>query len=409
MDERRKLGNNIFWNSFGTLFYLGCQWLTSVLVVRLTGDYADAGILSLAMSICSPLTVLAMLNLRTVQVADSDMRFRDTDYIHTRIITSVFAFFLCALFVLLQDYDPYTSACILIFMLFRISEAVVDVFHGIDQKFWRLDIAGKSFILRGIMVLFGVIVGEYFFKSILLTIVSMTIGVYLIILFYDIPESKRLIPMSGKFNRSRALGIVKIGIPLGSFAVLLNTMSSIPRVFLEYWHGTELLGVFGSIANITVLVPQMASFIFSPLIKVFAEKRQNNDKVGFCHVLTVCVLFTALIGLAAIIIGYFLGEQVLVLLIGESIRPYCNLFVPVLFSMVLLAFVWLLSSVLVVLGDYSPLAILTVLATAICIGASILLIKDGVLWGTIKALVIAMAVECVLLSFRMWYTVRKSF
>lgn len=45
------LRNNIFWNTAGNIIYLICQWLLSVVVVRISGSYADAGVLTLVTSI----------------------------------------------------------------------------------------------------------------------------------------------------------------------------------------------------------------------------------------------------------------------------------------------------------------------------------------------------------------------
>ena len=409
MDEKRKLGKNFFWNSFGTLFYLGCQWLMSVLVVRFSGNYSDAGILSLAMSISSPLTVLAMLNLRTFQVADTEPQLRDTDFIQTRILTSGLSLLLCAAFALLQHYDFYTFICILFFMVFRISEALVDVFHGIDQKAWRLDIAGKSFVLRGIVTIFGLIIGEYVFKSLLAMILCMAFGAFAVIAGYDIPRSKRFMTSCGLFDYANIKKIIKIGLSLGCFAFFLNSISSIPRVFLERWHGEDVLGVFASIANITLLIPQATSFLFNPLVPIFSEKKKQRDKKGFCLILWMCIIFTGIIGFIAIAAGHFLGEWALVLLIGESIRPYCYLFVPILFSAGLLAFTWLLCTVLTVLEEYNSIAVMTILTTVLCIVMSIFLIKDGGLWGTIEALIIALAAECLFLSIRTVWAIRNRF
>ncbi len=45
------LRNNIFWNTAGNIIYLICQWLLSVVVVRISGNYTDAGVLTLVTSI----------------------------------------------------------------------------------------------------------------------------------------------------------------------------------------------------------------------------------------------------------------------------------------------------------------------------------------------------------------------
>lgn len=42
---------NTLWNAAGCIFYLGCQWLTTVLVVVLSTDYNNSGALAFAMSV----------------------------------------------------------------------------------------------------------------------------------------------------------------------------------------------------------------------------------------------------------------------------------------------------------------------------------------------------------------------
>lgn len=47
--KQLSLKANMLWNSFGSLFYSGCQWLVTVMVVRLSTSYEAAGILAVAM------------------------------------------------------------------------------------------------------------------------------------------------------------------------------------------------------------------------------------------------------------------------------------------------------------------------------------------------------------------------
>lgn len=68
MKEKSTLAN-IFYNSFGTMFYYGCQWLTTILIVRLSG-YQDAGNYSLAMTFTAAFAIFALFNTRQYQVSD---------------------------------------------------------------------------------------------------------------------------------------------------------------------------------------------------------------------------------------------------------------------------------------------------------------------------------------------------
>ena len=59
--EKKSTLANIFFNSFGTIFYYGCQWLTTILIVRLTG-FADKGIYDLAMTFTAAFGIFAIYN-----------------------------------------------------------------------------------------------------------------------------------------------------------------------------------------------------------------------------------------------------------------------------------------------------------------------------------------------------------
>ena len=47
------------WYSAGSITYLACQWMLSVVVVRLSSGFDDAGVLALAMAIGNIFTPLA--------------------------------------------------------------------------------------------------------------------------------------------------------------------------------------------------------------------------------------------------------------------------------------------------------------------------------------------------------------
>jgi len=352
------------------------------------------------MSIATPLTVLATLNLRTFQVANMDERFSDGDFIFARIITSLAALVICAIAAAGSGYSPYAWSCVLLFMIFRLSEALVDVPHGIDQRAWRLDIVGKSFLMRGILMLALFTAGELLFQSLSASILLMCLGVYGVIACYDIPCCKSCTRLNLVRNEGSFVSLVKIGIPLGAFSFLLTLLSSIPRLLLERWHGEDILGVFGSITTVTLLVPQLASFIFNPLIPVFAERWKSNDKRGFRRLLAFSAAAVAAIGALTLLAAHFLGEWGLSLILGDSIRPYSYLLCPVLGTAILTAYIWLLGTVLTVLGDYSALAWLSLGSVAACLAASILLIRESAFVGTILSMSVGLGIECILLGAR---------
>lgn len=61
---------NMLWNSLGSMTYLACQWLITIVVVRLSSGYEDAGLLSLAMSVVGIFGTFANYKMGTYQISD---------------------------------------------------------------------------------------------------------------------------------------------------------------------------------------------------------------------------------------------------------------------------------------------------------------------------------------------------
>lgn len=400
---------NMLWNSVGSIFYMGCLWLMSVLVVRFSTGFAEAGILSLAMSISTALWGVSTLNLRTFQISELRGEFCDYDFIHSRILTSFLSLAFCIASVLINGYAPYESLCIVVFMAFKLSESFADVLHGVMQKAWRLDIAGKSFVLRGLVVLITFTIGQAAFKNLLFTFLLMASGVYLVILFFDIRICKSEIGISSVKGKRRAYDLIKIGIPLGLYSVIQNLIPIVPRLGIEKLYGAEMLGIFSSIITPTVLIPQLAAFVFNPLMGLFAQRLENQDKKGLYHAITFSLGVMTMIALCAVVSGHFWGEWAMVLLFQESIRPYCYLLLPAIATAILTAFIWFLCGLLTVKKDFYPLAFVSAVSLCLCWAVSKeLLCRYGLLGGMI-AIVLGLAAETLLLTGRLIFLLHQHF
>lgn len=91
-EKTLSIKHNMFWNTVGSLTNLGCQWLITILVVRLSDGYSAAGIYSLAMSIFNMFSQLAQYRMYTVQIADVEKKNSAGEYLTFRFITTFMAF-----------------------------------------------------------------------------------------------------------------------------------------------------------------------------------------------------------------------------------------------------------------------------------------------------------------------------
>ena len=114
------IGKNMAWNSFGSITYLACQWLITILVVRLSNGYEAAGALSLAMSVYNIFAPLALYRMYTYQVSDIKRENTAGEYFSLRIITSLIALACCMAYAV-ATCNPQSLAAIFLYAVFKIS------------------------------------------------------------------------------------------------------------------------------------------------------------------------------------------------------------------------------------------------------------------------------------------------
>ncbi|MDO4287873.1 MAG: hypothetical protein Q4C55_01680, partial [Eubacterium sp.] len=268
---------------------------------------------------------------------------------------------------------------------------------GIDQRLFRMDIIGKSFIIRAITTFLAFTAGVYFTKSLIVAIIAMAITAYLSIFLYDIPQSYKLDKFKVKLDRKAIWCLLVECFPLVIYLFLSTTIGTIPRYFLEKFWGNEILGIYASIATPAVIVQVAASYLFNPFVTVFAEKYYMGDFSGFIQLFKKCIVGITLLSIVCLIGAKIFGNWGLHLLFGESILEYSYLLIPVIVCTILTALIWFLCTLLTVMHAFKGLLISNILAVGICILLSLVLIPDfsmdGVNYSTIGSLLI----ECMLL------------
>lgn len=384
-EKKLTIKQSILWNSWGSIVYLAVQWLQTVLVTRLLG-YEDAGVFSLAMSVTNIFYAISLYGMKNFQISDIDEKYTAGNYLLSRVVTGGGAFFLCTIFTLVNQYDLKQTTCIVAYMLFKLSEAFFDVFTGFYQKHWRMDVMGKSLIIRAVLMLFVFPTVIWITKDLLIAIIVMSVAVFWVIIFYDFKRVKSLEIIEYKKNAHQIKALLFECFPLGVYLVLSTSIGSIPRYFLEIYQGTEKLGIYASVATPTLIVQMAATYVFNPMVTVLAESYNKKEKDKFVKTLRQCVLTTIVVSVAAIIGAKIFGRLGLKILYGESVLEYEYLLIPLIVCTVTTAFVWLFCAVLTVFRNFRSLLIGNGCAFAFSVGLSIILIPVWDMQGATFAL-----------------------
>lgn len=352
-EKKNSLAQAMAWNTAGNLVYCICQWVITILAVKLD-SFDAAGYLSLAMSTSSTFATIAMFSMRNYQVSDVKNEFNDSEYLGSRLITCIAAIILCSLYAI-GSTSAYQMWCIDAFMLIRLAESIVDVIHGINQKYDRYDIIGKSYFLRGIATDAAFIAGFVFFKDILVAILLTGIANLILVFVYDVRQTSKLEKLSLIIKDKHIAVLLKKCTPIVITSFLLSMIPLLPRTVIQTMLGNDILGIYSSIASPTLVVQVFAAYAFNPLIPkisvLFNEKRYD----AFLSVFHKIVLF--FIGFAVIVCvgGMLLGRWGLNLLYGAAILESYNLFMPLVWCTILTAYIWIMNSIVTAIRKIVPM------------------------------------------------------
>ena len=404
MKEKSTLAN-IFYNSFGTMFYYGCQWLTTILIVRLSG-YQDAGNYSLAMTFTAAFAIFALFNTRQYQVSDVKGEYSDKTYITSRYIAMGAAFLICAIGLLFNAYTPYQWGIILLYMVFKCVEAWVDVYHGICQKKGRMDFICYSFLMRGVLMIVSFCGLIYITGNLMYGVLAMTVSTFLVVFFYDRVMALKFVEKDrADFKALKTLMVILV--PLVVVAVTNNLSTSLPKYFLERYFDETVLGYYSSVATPSMIVQVGANTIFVPLITPLADKLLADDKKGFAGILKKVFLAFVVLSALAVIVSFLLGEWFLVQVFGEEIRPYAYLFVPIITTTLLISINACLFPVCTVFREIKGQLAVGILGILSSLIASMVLVKRYCMDGVVIALLITLGIQIIIEIYLVFRRMKK--
>ena len=361
---------NAIWNATGCFFYLGCQWLITVLVVIFSDGFNDSGVLAYAMSVGNMFASISLYKVRTFQVSDIKKEYTSQNYIAFRIITVTISACLTVGYLAVMTQSLSTLSSSLLYLIFKADETFNDVLFGIDQCNERMDYIGKSQLLRGASTLIGFSVPLYISGSLHLALIGMATLCILVTLFYDCRVSGRFTEIKPKISKDAALKLAKACF----FPTLANLFAvsivSVVRQLYGNIEGETMLGIYASIATPAVLIQASAAYLYSPLIGSLSARLYDYGNRSFRKAFMKMLLL--LVGALAVLVCVFseIGQPALALLYGSDVVSYTWIFPNVLLSTAGVGILYFLNDCLIILRDGKTQILMNASAFILAIGVS---------------------------------------
>lgn len=342
---------NMLWNSAGSIAVLACQWLLTIVVVRISGNYEAAGVLSLGLAVYNIFAPISVYRMYVYQVSDVKRENTTGEYLTFRLITTAIALAALVGYAAITC-SPASLPAVILFALYRLSARIIEVLHGADQLNGRMDYIGKSMIAQGILC-FGAFCGVFALSQNLeLAIGSMVAATCLIGVLYDVPRTRQFGPIKLGISAGKVKFLLISCLPIVAAAVACNAAPSAPRQILAFLTSDAALGIYTSVAAPVTIVQMGASYLYNPLLSIISADFAEGRRKKLVATLVKIAGGIALIGIICAIGFQFCGDAVLTLLFGASIEPYTYLLMPAVASTIVCAYFWFLDNVLVALRSF---------------------------------------------------------
>ena len=389
------------YNTVGNLVYMIALWLISVLTVRLSG-FDDAGVFSIAMSVGNIFYFIAMYGMRSFQASDTLYQYKPADYFTVRWITVGAALVVLAGYLMISGYSLYISLAILLYTLFKCLEASSDVYFGELQRVGHLEACGISMSVKGILCIPVYCFVLWFTKNVAFALFGMIL-VSAIFLVIDYFSYKKWRDPEQKSENKAAYALLKAGFPMLLTTVFPIIVTAMPRLALEKYCGTEILGIYSSISTPTVLITTLVPNILTPFMTYYGLCYHEKKYRKLLKMLGISLICTAALGAVACLCAHLLGDFVMGLIFGKEILPHLYLFIPLILATIVYAFTMCLNSVLISIRRpvwLTSFAGAALIASFIC---SYPLVKTMGEMGAVWAFAIPFGVQGILQSIYLIY------
>ena len=399
---------NMIWNMAGSVVGMACQWLISIIVVRLATDLSSAGLYSLAMSVFAIFSPIANFGMYTYIVTDMEERNTSGEYITISLFTSLAAVLITTLYAAFTC-RPNALPIVFSYALYKGIVIVIDIIHAIDQKAHRMDYIGISLGIQGVLTLISFTAVFGCTQDLTTAILSMAFVTLTICFAYDLPRASTLSHINLGISPSKAMGILAGCVLIVIANTATGASASMPRQFLSTIMGDAALGIYASVATPVAIVQVCSTYIYNPLIGYFAESFHAKDRRSFTRLALFTLFGIMAMGLLSYLGALLAGKSLLTMLYGAEVASHSDLLGLLLLSSVLLGVSSFLCNLLVAVRALQIMTFGSIAALGLAILTSPYLITSFGMNGATTALLLASSASITISCIGIFTKARNRF
>lgn len=325
ISDRNIEKNAYLWNMVGSML-MAFQSVFMLMILTRTVGLEEAGIFTIANANANLFLTIGKYGMRNFQVSDLKNQFLFSEYRRSRIVTTTVMVAAAIGYLVytaaVYDYSMKKTQIILWMCILKAVDSIEDVYHGLYQRFNRLDIASKAMTFRILITIIAFGAGLIFIRDLLIVLIISTIISSLLLFIFTKWTIAEFKINTNKAKKSNIGELLKINFPLASVTFLSFYIGNAPKYAIDAVLTDELQACYGFIAMPVFVIGLLNNFIFNPMLYKISLLWNEKRLKEFIWKIAIQVGFVVVITIVCIIGAYFMGVPVLSWLYNTDLRLY---------------------------------------------------------------------------------------
>ena len=225
-------------------------------------------------------------------------------------------------FVLISGYDTTKLVITLLLVLFRVIDNLSETYQGEFQVQGRLDLGGKSVVIRNGLAIVMFLVADILTKSMMVSCVVLFLTNLLLFLLFDKRCIKKFNQDKIIFTKDIVFSMLKECFPVFVSTILSLYLTNAVKYAIDGVSTYEMQTYYNIIYLPTFTINLASIFIIKPMLKVLGDIWNGKKYQEMLKVITKISGLILVVTLLIEIVCFAIGTQMLSLIYGVELNPY---------------------------------------------------------------------------------------
>ncbi len=346
-NTRNQTGKTFAWTVASGIVYALSSLVFLAIVTNFLGK-SEAGVYSIGMVIAQQMLTVGKYSVRNYQVSDVKVKYSFEDYFTFRMVTSFVMLMITVGWIFFGGYRGEEAIVILCMTIYKMAECVSDIFEGLYQQKFRLDISGKSQFIKNFITIFVFVIMVAITRNLVVSSIGLAVSSILIIIIIDVPLTRNFAKLRWNFDYLNIKGLTIACFSLFLSSFLYVYINNAPKYAVLNYEGKEGLVSFNALFMPVFAVDLLAGFTLRMWLTKMAVFHEEKEHKKFVHTIYKQAAVIGLITLSSMIAMYYLGGFFLTLIYGIDLHGYEMVNALLMLGGGLVAYYNLLENVIVV-------------------------------------------------------------